>query len=384
MLFSYIRKNSPAGAVFPPLSYIIISLAIVIITIYTADIVMGEIIKPAEGMKSPDFTLASTDNKPVTLSAYRGENILILNFWAFWCDTWQYEAEGFYSLKKDFPDINYKILSISIDGQLDLLLKKKENLIYYPVLLDKNSSVSGIYGIDNVPTIFILDKNGIIRYKFRGYPGTLELYNSIKKLMEEENLPPFKTGEISLTFDDFPQGEDSDKLLDILKKENIKATFFVIGERAEIYPEIIKRAYREGHQLAIHCYHHSSFTELTEDEIKKEIKKTSEIIYNLTDTEPVFIRPPGGNLSPLIEEISHAEGLSVILWTINPYDYQHPGTQLLAESIMGELDKEREIIILHDGVSETRTILAELISICKGRGYEFIQIREEDGVKSEE
>jgi len=334
----------------------------------------GGLIKPSPGMKAPDFTLPSTGGEAVRLSDYTGREIVILNFWAFWCDTWQDEAEGFYSLKKNFPGLSYKILSVSIDGQLDLLLEKKEDILYYPVLLDKNGFVSELYGIKNVPVIFIIDKRGIIRYKFKGYAGTEELYKCIKKLMTEEEVSLSSIKKLFLTFDDFPQGEDSALLLDILKKENVKATFFVTGERAEDYPQILKRAFDEGHSLEIHCYTHRDFTELSEGEIEEELCKTSDLIYEITGRRPEFLRPPGGHITSFVEEIAGEMNLTPVMWTINPYDYQRPGEQIVAERILGELKDEWEILILHDGVGETRKILPELINLCKERGYEFLNL----------
>ena len=332
-------------------------------------------IKPSPGMKAPDFILESIDGKGVSLHDFTGEKVTILNFWAFWCDTWQDEADGFYSLKKNFPHIDYNILSVSIDGSPKLFLEKKEEFIYYPVLLDKDSFVSNLYGIENVPVIFILDKKGVIRYKFKGYAGTEELYKSIKKLSDEriENFSSKK--EICLTFDDFPAGEDTKILLDILEKENVKATFFVIGEKAKDYPEILKRTVQDGHYTGIHCYSHNDFRNMPLENVKEEINKTYELIYEITGTEPLFFRPPGGHITSSIEDIALSMGLSPLLWTLNPYDYQRPGEQLLAERILGELKEDREIILLHDGVGDTREILPEIIRLCKDRGYEFVKLR---------
>ncbi|MEQ8222847.1 MAG: polysaccharide deacetylase family protein [Candidatus Eremiobacterota bacterium] len=322
-------------------------------------------------MKAPSFTLRSTEGKSVKLSDFIGKKIIILNFCAFWCDTWQEEADGFYNLKKDFPDISFDIISVSIDGQLDMMLKKKKDLIYYPVLLDIKKYVSALYSIDNVPTLFILDKEGVIRYKFRGYPGTVTLYSSIKYLMEEKFTGVSSVKKLSITFDDFPTGEDSDVLLDILEKEHIKATFFVSGEKAEKYPSPVRRAFALGHNLGIHSYHHVDFTELSEKQMIKEISDTSDVIYKLTGKRPLLLRPPGGHVNKLTEKIAMDMNLKILLWTINPLDYQRPGRQIIAERILGELKSDKEIILLHDGVKETSEILPELISIFRDRGYEF-------------
>lgn len=335
------------------------------------------VIYPAPGMKAPDFILQTEKGKNIKLSDYMGKNVLLLNFWAFWCDTWQDEADGFYELKKKFPDIKYSILSVSVDGKLDMMLKKKENLIYYPILLDLKSELSGKYGIENVPTLFIIDKNGIIRYKFKGYPGTLELYNSIKKVMSEKTGGKKKNKKIALTFDDFPD-KDTPLLLDILKKEDVKATFFVTGEKGKNEKDIITRAYKEGHEIEIHCFHHIPFIELKKDDIISEITGTSELIYSITGKKPLFIRPPGNHVNEMIKKIAHLYNLELIDYTINPFDYQRPGEQILAERIFGELKRDEEIILLHDGVTETRNILPEFIGICKSMGYEFIRLTEID------
>jgi peptidoglycan/xylan/chitin deacetylase (PgdA/CDA1 family) len=196
--------------------------------------------------------------------------------------------------------------------------------------------------------------------------------------MSEKISEKKKNKKIILTFDDFPCGKDTDLLLHILNKEDVKATFFVTGEKVRDSENILKKAYKEGHEIEIHCFHHIPFTDLKKDEIKREINNTSDLICSVTGKMPKFFRPPGGHINELIKEIASSFNLEVINCTINPFDYQRPGEQLLAERIFGELKRDEEIILLHDGVKETRNILPEFIKICKSMGYEFIRLTDRD------
>lgn len=118
---------------------------------------------------------------------------------------------------------------------------------------------------------------------------------------------------VLLTFDDGPHPLYTPLLLDLLKTEQMKAIFFVVGELAEKHPEIIRRMHREGHAIGIHHYRHVSSWSLTPWGLRKQLQKTAEIITQITREEPIFYRPPWGhfNLSSLVL----ARKYQIVMWS---------------------------------------------------------------------
>jgi peptidoglycan/xylan/chitin deacetylase (PgdA/CDA1 family) len=124
----------------------------------------------------------------------------------------------------------------------------------------------------------------------------------------------------ALTFDDGPSNYTSE-LLDILDKENVKATFCVMGSHVEQYPDILKRAYEAGHQIASHTYSHPHLMSLTNEEIIYEVKATEEAIEKAIGIKPHYIRPPFGEADERVKRLLQTMGYKVLLWNVDPTDY---------------------------------------------------------------
>lgn len=123
------------------------------------------------GKRAPDFALTDLDGKTVRLSQFQGK-VVVLVFWAFWCDTWKETSDTLKALQGKFSPTYMQILCIAVDpswkeiGQRMLSRTKRS----FPILLDRGRRVSKLYGVNKVPTIFLLDKNGVIRFGFIGCP----------------------------------------------------------------------------------------------------------------------------------------------------------------------------------------------------------------------
>ncbi|RMF57195.1 MAG: polysaccharide deacetylase family protein, partial [Calditrichaeota bacterium] len=103
---------------------------------------------------------------------------------------------------------------------------------------------------------------------------------------------------VAITFDDGPNPQYTPECLNILKKLNVKGTFFIIGQHAEKYPELLQRIFDEGHSLGIHTYSHPfTFHQMKFSEIKEELEKTQNLIFRLTNKRVTLYRPPRGQLS---------------------------------------------------------------------------------------
>ncbi|KAI9269193.1 hypothetical protein BDA99DRAFT_422936, partial [Phascolomyces articulosus] len=124
----------------------------------------------------------------------------------------------------------------------------------------------------------------------------------------------------SLTFDDGPS-EYTPKLLDFLKSINQKATFFVVGGQVLQYPEILKRAYNEGHEIAMHSWSHKNMATLTNEQLVGELKWNELAIKEVLGVSPRFFRPPFGNIDNRVRDICKALGFTPVIWSVDTNDW---------------------------------------------------------------
>jgi peptidoglycan-N-acetylglucosamine deacetylase len=179
--------------------------------------------------------------------------------------------------------------------------------------------------------------------------------------------------EVALTFDDGPHGGHTERLLDILKKQNVKATFFVVGKMAEAHPELVMREAREGHLVANHTYTHLNLSFIPEEEIPMQYRACSDLIFSLTTQRPKFCRPPGGQYDDVVMKAAADCGLVTVLWTDDPGDYARPGDGAIQQRVLQNIGNG-SIVLLHDGVQQTLDCLPRLIESLKSRGYTFVTV----------
>ncbi|KAG0051691.1 chitin deacetylase [Gryganskiella cystojenkinii] len=143
------------------------------------------------------------------------------------------------------------------------------------------------------------------------------------------------TGTWGLTYDDGPSPE-SPRLYDNLKAHNQKATLFIVGSRAISYPETLKRAYAEGHQIAIHTWSHSSMTSLSNQQIVAELKWTEKAIFSVIGVTPLYWRPPYGDVDNRVRAIATQLGYKTSIWTqdFDTNDWNIPAKTATPESVV--------------------------------------------------
>nr|WP_243734928.1 polysaccharide deacetylase family protein [Paenibacillus turpanensis] len=187
---------------------------------------------------------------------------------------------------------------------------------------------------------------------------------------------------IALTFDDGPDPVYTPMLLDLLKRHKVKATFFIIGRNAELYPHIIKRMHEEGHIIGIHNYTHRSNWLMQPKTVKQQIAKTAEIIHSITGAQPVFYRPPWGILN--LFDFATRHHYQIVLWSVMVGDWRsRVGTKRLKERLLKRL-RAGQIILLHDcgltfGANEDAPkymleALEEYIPEVTRQGYRFVGV----------
>lgn len=186
-------------------------------------------------------------------------------------------------------------------------------------------------------------------------------------------LPASNVGEkaIALTFDDGP-GEYTEELLDGLKQYNAKSTFFVVGSKAEENPEIVSRAFNEGHLIGNHTYDHIRLPLHSVEECEESIGKTFNVIENVTGDRSLYVRAPYGDVSAY-----QLKKLDVVFvsWTFSTGDYKGKDADYIYKKIMRKAS-DGDIIHLHDTNKETVEAVLKAIPELQEQGYEFVRVDE--------
>jgi polysaccharide deacetylase family sporulation protein PdaB len=189
---------------------------------------------------------------------------------------------------------------------------------------------------------------------------------------------------ISLTFDDGPHPKYTPIILDILSEYNIKATFFIVGENASQYPEIVERIYREGHEIGNHTYSHPHLSNLTQGALCKEIERCEDSLLEICDSRPKLFRPPEGVVEKNIGDLTKKMDYSIILWSIDTMDWALTPSEKIEKNVMTNINSG-DIILMHDyismGESPTPQALRNIIPKLIEKGYKFVTISELIGVK---
>lgn len=181
---------------------------------------------------------------------------------------------------------------------------------------------------------------------------------------------------ISLTFDDGPHYKYTAEILDILDEYNIKATFFVVGQLAEKYPELILREISEGHEVASHTWSHAHLNMLSDKSLEDEIYATEELLYELAEYRPTLLRPPEGKYGDNLLRVAGKLDYEVILWTVDTRDWAHTPSETIVNTVL-ENTESGSIILCHDfigGESPTPAALREFIPKLIENGYEFVTV----------
>ena len=180
---------------------------------------------------------------------------------------------------------------------------------------------------------------------------------------------------VALTFDDGPHPKYTSLILDVLKKHNARATFFIVGERAENLPELVARASKEGHSIGNHAYDHTEFTCQSDRGIISQINRTNKVIESITGESPMLLRPPLGARNKHIDELIKSQNMYNILWNVDPVDWDSKAAQLIHNKVVQNIESG-DIIVMHDFYPNTVTATDMILSTLHERGYCFVTVEE--------
>lgn len=179
---------------------------------------------------------------------------------------------------------------------------------------------------------------------------------------------------IALTFDDGPVPANTSRLLDILRRRNVKATFYVIGERAKNHPNIIRRIVNEGHEVGNHTWNHPNLTKLSDSQVRSELNRTRDAIVSASGVQPRTMRPPYGALSQRQREWIYREyGYPTVMWDVDPLDWKKPGPSVVANRLI-QGTRNGSILLVHDLHSSSVDAMPQTVDRLLRKGYQFVTV----------
>jgi len=174
-----------------------------------------------------------------------------------------------------------------------------------------------------------------------------------------------------LTFDDGPS-ENTKKILKILDKYDAKATFFVVGEMAETYPEVLKDILAGGHTLGLHTVNHTHLTKVSVDKAIKAVEDEAVLIEELTGKQVYYLRPPGGFIN---KSLAQTIGRPCIMWDVDPLDWKYRDAQKVSDAVLKNVTSG-DIVLSHDLYQSTYEAYEIIIPELAKRGYRFVSLDE--------
>lgn len=181
---------------------------------------------------------------------------------------------------------------------------------------------------------------------------------------------------VALTFDDGPDPQRTPAVLDLLARQGVRATFFVVGARAEAHPELVRRMAAEGHVVGNHSYTHSwRFPLRSLGRTVEELRRTGEVLHRITGRQPRLFRPPFGVTNPTIARAVRRLGLDPVGWSIRSLDTMGQSPERVAARILRRLHPGA-VILLHDRCAGSERLVGLLVEGLRSRGLEPVTLPE--------
>ena len=205
--------------------------------------------------------------------------------------------------------------------------------------------------------------------------GTISVSNTVNG----KELPIYcvdtQEPKISISFDAAWGNDDTPRILEILAKHNVHATFFMTGGWVESYPDDVRAIYEAGHDLGNHSENHKQMSTLSADECKQEIQKVHDKVKELTGQDMILFRPPYGDYNDTLIDTANSLGYHVIQWDIDSLDWKDYGADNIVSRVV---DNDHlgngAIILMHNGAKYTPDALERVITGLQEKGYEIVPI----------
>lgn len=182
---------------------------------------------------------------------------------------------------------------------------------------------------------------------------------------------------VCLTFDDGCDKKFTPVILDILKENSVKASFFLVGYKVKGNPELVKRTFNEGHLVLNHTYNHPQLINLDEGKMNNEIQQTENAIFDLIGKKPAIIRPPYGDIDDNVNQVCKNNGLKTVLWSIDTLDWSIKNKEGIVKNAIENI-RPGDIVLMHTSTAApfSGEALKEIIPALKAKGYKFVDLAE--------
>lgn len=177
---------------------------------------------------------------------------------------------------------------------------------------------------------------------------------------------------IAITFDDGPNSDYTEMLLEGLKERGVHATFFLLGTEVEKYPNIVEKIHNEGHLIGTHSYEHVNLCNLSDSAAIEQVDKTNAVLYEITGEYPEYIRPPFGCWK---SNLDYETKMIEVLWDIDPLDWKTSNSDVVAKRVIDKA-QENSIILLHDASESSVNAAFKIIDELQKEGYTFVTVDE--------
>ncbi|MHB1126131.1 MAG: polysaccharide deacetylase family protein [Bacillota bacterium] len=285
----------------------------------------------------------------------------------------------------------------STGHRFDLLLASEAYLAWLILVVVTLTGYSGIPWIVNVPGELYVNLVAIY-LPGQGEVGTVQLPTGaewlpgrwafpqlaeasveIKAVQTFPDAPihsvPQAGKKIALTFDDGPYRYWTEAYLTVLEREQVPATFFLVGKRVGEYPQLVLSVVEKGHDVGNHSFSHRRMTDLQYEEVEREIAMAAMTISGITFRPVQLFRPPYGSYSNDIVKSAREQSSYTIAWSVDPRDWNDPGAEKLVQRVVAGT-RDGSIILLHEGKPHTLDALPKIIKELRNRGYEFVSVSE--------
>lgn len=187
---------------------------------------------------------------------------------------------------------------------------------------------------------------------------------------------PGSAGEIHLTFDDGPHLTYTPQILDVLAEHDAIAVFYPIGNQVPGGAALVRRAVAEGHRIGNHTWDHDLLRGIDDAGFERTVGRTQDAIVRASGVAPRCLRPPGGAVDVATASRAATRDMTISLWSIDPSDWERPGTSTIVERVLAEAG-DGDVILLHDGGGDrgqTVSALDEILGELSVRGYRFTAV----------
>ena len=180
---------------------------------------------------------------------------------------------------------------------------------------------------------------------------------------------------LSISFDAAWGNEDTQQLIDILGKYNVKATFFVVGEWVDKYPESVKALHDAGHEIMNHSNDHAHFNSLSTDEIIADLNACNDKIEAVTGVRPILFRCPYGEYDDHVINATRSIGMEAIQWDVDSLDWKDLSATDITKRVTSKV-QPGSIVLFHNAAKNTPEALPSIIEYLLQEGYSFVPISE--------